>query len=336
MAAQISLFDDIFSDVFGEDMPALKVEETTKKKTSSKKASSKKEEDKVTLPCKVFASTWCEELTPDSLNGKSEVTLTEVIEYLSPRYVELSMHQSVCVVEEGNIVCALSGVPSMNASPIYFVGDKEEIVIAQGQFTMSLDKSDLEGAKISDVAKRWEEQYPEFAECKLFYDITKGIGYPIAGEVVTGDSLISAGSVKYVYNGSLQELSLESDVSAAEVAKKITSVGSTTLYKSGDIYFPVIIRTTGKKSSSTTSKTSAPAKPKEEQKFKLPFRVTFSHTDDMNITSVQFPGKEEVTSKELQEYLLTQFEEYTEDKTEFIYFKNDSVVEARIKSAKRG
>ena len=49
-----------------------------------------------------------------------------------------------------------------------------------------------------------------------------------------------------------------------------------------------------------------------------------------------FGGKEEIEEKELQEWLLNQYEEYTADKTEFLYFKKDNIIEARIKSSKRG
>ena len=90
----------------------------------------------------------------------------------------------------------------------------------------------------------------------------------------------------------------------------------------------------GKGSSSTASK---PAPKKEEpKKFKLPATVTFTHTADKTITAEMFGGKEEIEEKELQEWLLNQYEEYTADKTEFLYFKKDNIIEARIKSSKRG
>lgn len=331
---QLNLFDDLFGDAFGgAEVPKI---ETPKeeKKPAKKAASKKKEEPKINLPVEVLASSW--KKTVENINGATVVNLDEIKKALVDEgYVELDMYSVNLTNEDGKVIASFSSVPTSGMTPIV-TGMEDTYRLAQGQFTMTLDKEELgPDAKISGVAQKWEDQYPQFAGCKIINDMGKGIGYPIAGEEVT--AAVPAGSIQYFYDGILQGLDLAEESTAEQVALKITGATGAKLYKSGDTYFALIVRTNVKKSSgSSTAKTSAPAKPKEEQKFILPFTVTFTHAEDMKITPAMFPGKTEVTEKELQQYLLTQYEEYTEDKTEFIYFKKDSVVEARIKSAKRG
>ena len=336
MTGQFSLFDSMFSEAFGEDAPIMNVEEEKKEEKKAKKAASKKgTETKVNLPVTVIASSWSEEVS--DIDGKTEVTLEELKTHLIEEgYVELKMHGTGLFVEEDSkVVVGFDSIVSSNATRVFFTS--EELVICQGQFTMSLDKDDFNQKSLADCAKAWEEQYPSFVDTKFYYDIATGVLYPVAGDEIKDDTEIEAGTVKYVANGAIQEITLEEKITADGLGKKIVGVSGCKFYKSEDVYFPIIVRKvkkgSGGSSSSVTPKTATKV---EEQKFQLPFTVTFSHADDMNITAATFPGKTEVTSKELQQYLMGIYEEYTEDKTEFIYFKKDSVVEARIKSAKRG
>lgn len=331
---QMSLFDEMFAGAFGEDVPKIEPLVKKEEKKPAKKASSKKEAPKISLPVEVIASSW--KKTIEKIRETTEATLDEIKNALVEEgYVELDMYSANLTNEDGKVVASFASTPSSGITPI-LCGGNDNYRLAQGQFTMTLDKEELgDDAKVAGVAAKWEEQYPQFADCKIINDIGKGIGYPIAGTEVT--EAVPAGTIQYFYDGMVQNMELAEKTTAEQVVLKITGATGGKLYKSGDVYFALIVRTNVKKNASSSTKSTAPAaKPKEEQKFILPFTVTFTHADDMKITATTFPGKTEVTEKELQQYLLTKYEEYTEDKTEFIYFKKDAVVEARIRSAKRG
>ncbi len=335
MADQLNLFE-LFEDTFGEDTVIQEVAAAPKKeeKKTPKKSGKEKLPETITLPVTVFASSWKEEIS--DIDGKTEVTLDELKDYLvNEGYVEIKMSATDLVKEETGVVVSLAGTPSYSGTPFL----REEVTVATGQYTMSLNgEADFEGLEknMGTVAKKWEEQYPQYVGCKIIFDMAAGVGYPIAGEAV---EKVPAGTAKYFYNGAVQETELAEEVDADKFTEIVTGVAGGKVYKTTeDVLFVVIYRkSTGKKGSKTTSSSTKTApKAVVKQKFKLPFKATFTHCDDKEITTEQFPDKEEITEDEFIAWLGSQYEEYTADKTELMYFKADNVVEVRIKSAKRG
>lgn len=338
MSDQINLFD-LFEDTFGEDTVITEVAPAPKKeeKKEDKKTKAKKPiAENITLPVTVYASQWKEEIS--EIDGKTEVTLEELKTYLvNEGYVEIKASFTEVVKEDAGVVVGISGLTSYPNTPIL----GEQFTVATGQYTMALSvEADFDGIEknLGSVARKWEEQYPQYKDAKLIVDLGSGIGYPISGEKI---EKIPAGTVKYYYNGAVQEKELAEETDAAKLVEIVTGVAGGTVYKtSEDVLFVTLDRKAskkGKSSSSGSSATKAPAKPKEVLKIKLPFTATFTHCADKQITTEQFPGKEEVTEDEFVAWLPNNVsEEYTTDKTELLYFKNDNVVEVRLRSAKRG
>lgn len=333
MADQLNLFD-LFEDTFGEDTVITEVAAAKEEKKSEKKASKKEVKvEKITLPVTVYASQWKEEIA--EIDGKTEVTLDELKDYLvAEGYVEIKASFTEVVKEDEGVVVGISGVStSYPQTPIL----GEEFTVATGQYTMTLNaEADFEGLEknLGVVAKKWEEQYPQYAGTKLITDLSGGFGYPIVGEEV-GENL-SAGAKKYYYNGAVQEIELTEETSIDDFVKKVTGIAGGKIYLADDVYFVTLCRRSTKKGGKATSTTKTPAAKKEVKKFTLPFTATFTHCADKTISTEQFPDKTEVTEDEFIAWLSNVSEEYTQDKTELLYFKEDNVVEVRLRSAKRG
>jgi len=339
MSDQINLFD-LFSDTFGEDTVIEEVAPAKEEKNEEKKKPAKKvkADEKIALPVEVYASSWKE--TISEIDGKTEVTLDELKEYLvNEGYVEIKMISVSVVKEEKGVVVGFSGSPSYAQTPL--IG--EGATLANGQYTMQLSDADLDGLEknVGTLAKKWEENNPSFKNAKVIFDISRGVGYPIAGEPI---DKVPAGSAQVYYNGAVQEVTLDAETTADELLEKVVGISGGKIYQTEDgIIYPMLVRSTkGNKSSSGSSTKKAAPKPAPEVKYALPVKVVFTVHEDVLLTSENFPEKMEVTEKELIAWLGSNIaDEYTEEKTELLLFKSreegqPDIIEARYKSSKKG
>ena len=313
-------------DLMGIETPAPKAE----KKAEAKKPAAKKEKASssktFTLPLEVVAPTWRETLTADDFSAEESVTADKVVEALKNKgYDEIKMWQSTLSSSGDKLVVTVN-----NTGYTSKVTD-ETFCIVSGQYKMELESSEFEGnIKLETLAARWVETYPEFKGCKMVYDATSHVAYPFPGKDQVKEM---PQSFQYWFNGSVVEYTTTA-TSPDAIYQEIFGVEGG-WYKLGEVYFPMPKAGTPLKKNSSAGSSSA-KKEEVKQKFKLPFKVAFTHTPDREFTAADFDGAEEIEETLLQKKLEALFEEYTADKTEFMYFKSSNVVEARIKSAKRG
>ncbi len=330
---QMSFFDMFNMSTTPVEEPATKKEEkkAEAKKPAAKKGAKAVEEKKVALPVKVYASAWSEVI---SVEGKTEAALSELEEQLvSLGYKEVA-GANLAIDEDGKVVVGYAYNNLVKGTGFLTFRDGQ-VTVSSGSFNLEAsEEDDFDDKKtFNALIGKWVEQYPAYTDCRLIYSYGEAVAYPVSGKEVEGN--VPAGTISYLYNGVVNQMTLDTEADADTVIEKITGVKGGWLYKNEEgIYSAVLKRSPSSKKKGSSSSSSA--KPAEVQKFTLPIKVVFTHADDMRLTEEQFPGKTEVTDKELQQYLVNIYEEYTEEKAEFLYFKKDSVVEARIKSAKRG
>lgn len=308
--------------------PAEEKKATPKKealKKSTPKATSKEEEKKFKLPVKVVAGLWSYDL-----EGEGEKTLAEIKEAVIEKGFNSVRGANLATgADEGVILCGLPTSTSADAMTLV-KSAADTLVVEAGEFRYEFD-GDVDSAKVATVKEAFIECNPEYQGCHLNYNVAYGVFTPVGGkpEDIEPDT-----AYEIIFNGDVVQLK------GSEIAGYLGCPASADKLKvmpiDGKYLVAVDVKdeVRGKGSSATASKPAA--KKEEPKKFKLPATVTFTHTADKTITAEMFGGKEEIEEKELQEWLLNQYEEYTADKTEFLYFKKDNIIEARIKSSKRG
>lgn len=305
-----------------EEKKATPKKEAPKKSTP---AATPKEEKKFKLPLKVVAGLWSTEIT-----GEGEKTLSEIkTELIEKGFNSVRGANLASGADEGVVLCGLPQSTSADAMTLV-KSAADTLVVEAGEFRYEFD-GDVDSAKVATVKEAFIECNPEYQGCHLNYNVAYGIFTPVGGkpEDIEADT-----AYEIIFNGDVVQLK------GSEIAGYIGCPASADKLKvmpiDGKYLVAVDVKdeVRGKGSSSTASKPAA--KKEEPKKFKLPATVTFTHTADKTITAEMFGGKEEIEEKELQEWLLNQYEEYTADKTEFLYFKKDNIIEARIKSSKRG
>lgn len=305
-----------------EEKKATPKKEAPKKNTPT---ATPKEEKKFKLPLKVVAGLWSTEIT-----GDGEKTLAEIKDILVEKgFTSVRSANFASSSDEGVILCGLPQSTSADAMTLV-KSAADTLVVEAGEFRYEFD-GDVDSAKVATVKEAFIECNPEYQGCHLNYNVAYGVFTPVGGkpEDIEADT-----AYEIIFNGDVVQLK------GSEIAGYLGCPASADKLKvmpiDGKYLVAVDVKdeVRGKGSSSTASK---PVPKKEEpKKFKLPATVTFTHTADKTITAEMFGGKEEIEEKELQEWLLNQYEEYTADKTEFLYFKKDNIIEARIKSSKRG
>ena len=317
---------DLFS-LMGIAPTAPAEEKKTPKKEAPKKntpTATPKEEKKFKLPLKVVAGLWSTEIT-----GEGEKTLAEIKDILVEKgFKSVRSANLASSSDDGVILCGLP--TSASADAMTLVKSADTLIVEAGEFKYEFD-GEIDLAKVATVKEAFIECNPEYQGCYLNYNVAYGVFTPVGGkpEDIEADT-----AYEIIFNGDIVQLK------GSEIAGYIGCPASADKLKVMPIDGKYLVAVDVKdevRSKGSSSTASKPAPKKEEpKKFKLPATVTFTHTADKTITADMFGGKEEIEEKELQEWLLNQYEEYTADKTEFLYFKKDNIIEARIKSSKRG
>lgn len=301
--------------------PEEKKAEAPKKSTPKPKA----DEKKYTLPLKVVAGLWSYDL-----EGEGEKTLAEIKEAVIEKGFNSVRSASLAAgTDEGVILCGLPTSASSDAMALV-KSAADTFVVEAGEFKYEFD-GDVDSAKVATLKEAFIECNPEYQGCHLNYNVSTGTFVPVGGKP---EAIEAETAYEIVFNGDVVQLK------GSEIAGYLGCPASADKLKVMPIDGKYLVAMDVKdevRSKGSSSTASKPAPKKEEpKKFKLPATVTFTHTADKTITAEMFGGKEEIEEKELQEWLLNQYEEYTADKTEFLYFKKDNIIEARIKSSKRG
>lgn len=348
--------DDDTDDEELDDSDA-KVKKATTGKTKQKKGPSI-----ITLPVKVVSGTWEESVT--SIQGKTSVTETELIEYLisigynSLRYSNINMTYSpdkgdrVGIAYSQNIL-ANSFISKDDSISIDFT-NFETVTVSDGllnaEYTLH-DFPELEKDEVSiaDVYEKWILTNPVYKGCQLMYDAAVNICVPLWGTLLKDSDKIDF-PVEVYYNGSVTLITEDNvkgkgtykDLSGKFFSGKVAPDILFQVAKNEDnvLFFTTKFTGTTCLNVSLKGKNAAAKKPeKVNKKHKLPLALWIPYLGlKFTIEKNSFEGREKVTTQDIISALAVKFSFFKDKDREFesYYCSENNQLTIHVVSGKKG